>query len=486
MSAKNFVSYGDAETLFTEIENKLNTRLKQVTAMPTANADNAGKIVQYIGADQTSTNPYLYNGKMYKCKLVGSTYTWVQLDMVSKSDQAMYSECWGGIDSKSELVMVLNDFEDDLASARSGDCDINKHMALYSCYIDTPFDDMPSGTQVKAYYDDDAGWVYRAYSTTTAEDFAIIPTGEAPNITAITISKLGGGTLYADNPIGSIVPYGGATAPSGWLFCNGIQVSKTTYSELYAVIGDSFKGDKADPTSGNFYLPDLREVTLKGIGTNYAYGINNHGTIANVGGFIEDRVQDHVHDTFVNGDLNYPFGVRTGDYTNINYVNADPGSGAGWHVKASTITNGRHGATTEVKAVGVNYIIKAEHTPVPADFMDAVEEAVVENNEYSTTETVVGRWINGKPIYRKIVDIGALPNASSKSVNHGISSLESVVRTYGMAGGPLSQLPLPFVSIGSSSCVQFAILGATIDIYTGVDRSEYTGWVAIEYTKTTD
>lgn len=107
-------------------------------------------------------------------------------------------------------------------------------------------------------------------------------------------------------------------------------------------------------------------------------------------------------------------------------------------------------------------------------------------NNYSTTETVVGRWINGKPIYRKIVDIGVLPNATGKSVNHGISSLESVVRTYGMAEGPSSQLPLPFVSVSSNKCIQLAILGTTIDINTGVDRSAYIGWVAIEYTKTTD
>lgn len=109
------------------------------------------------------------------------------------------------------------------------------------------------------------------------------------------------------------------------------------------------------------------------------------------------------------------------------------------------------------------------------------------NDVYSTTETKTNKvWIDGKPIYRKIVDIGTLPNASTKSVNHGISSLESVVRTYGMAGGPASQLPLPFVSISSNTSIQFAIVGTTIDIITGVDRSAYTGWVAIEYTKTTD
>jgi hypothetical protein len=35
------------------------------------------------------------------------------------------------------------------------------------------------------------------------------------------LNLIAGGTLYADNPIGSVVPYGGANAPSGWLLCQG-------------------------------------------------------------------------------------------------------------------------------------------------------------------------------------------------------------------------------------------------------------------------
>jgi len=198
------------------------------------------------------------------------------------------------------------------------------------------------------------------------------------NSTTGELELISGGTLYADAPIGSIISYGGTTAPDGWMICNGDQVSKTTYSELYAVIGDSFKGAKADPASGNFYLPDLREVTLKGVGTNYAYAINDHGTINNVGGFMEDRVQDHSHLTYLNGDLNYPFGTKSGGDTNVNYADIDRDNGTGWKVHASTISTGRHGATTEVKAVGVNYIIKAKMSAVPADFMSKVDEAVEE------------------------------------------------------------------------------------------------------------
>ena len=202
------------------------------------------------------------------------------------------------------------------------------------------------------------------------------------------IRVAGGGNdiLYADSPIGSIIPFGGTTAPDGFLLCNGDQVSKTTYSELYAVIGDSFKGAKANPTSGNFYLPDLREVTLKGVGTNYAYAINNHGSINNIGGFIEDRVQDHVHDTYLNGDLNYPFGTKGGGATGINYADVDRQVGVGWNVKANTIYTGRHGTTTEVKAVGVNYIIKAKTVALPLDIQADLASEVLSNTVDSVTD----------------------------------------------------------------------------------------------------
>lgn len=60
-------------------------------------------------------------------------------------------------------------------------------------------------------------------------------------------------TIYADAPLGAIVPYGGDTAPTGYLLCDGSAVSRTTYSDLYAVIGTKYgEGDG----STTFNLPD--------------------------------------------------------------------------------------------------------------------------------------------------------------------------------------------------------------------------------------
>lgn len=194
MSAKNFVSYGDAETLFTEAGGELKKRTKQLSTMPTPSADHLGEIVQYIGSD-TVTSPFYKKCKFYECIAQGSSYKWNNVDFVRKVGHAIYSEAWGGTDSKSELIETLNAFHEDFMGAIE-DCDISVNTALYSCYVNTPYEGMPTNTQIKAYYDSDAGWVYRAYSSFTAEDFVIIPTGEAPNITDITVTKLGGVKYY--------------------------------------------------------------------------------------------------------------------------------------------------------------------------------------------------------------------------------------------------------------------------------------------------
>lgn len=55
--------------------------------------------------------------------------------------------------------------------------------------------------------------------------------------------------------IGSILPYGGTTAPNGWLLCYGQAVSRSTYAALFATLGIAFG---AGDSSTTFNLPDLR------------------------------------------------------------------------------------------------------------------------------------------------------------------------------------------------------------------------------------
>lgn len=56
-------------------------------------------------------------------------------------------------------------------------------------------------------------------------------------------------------PSGIILSYGGAVAPTGWLLCQGQAVSRTTYTNLFAVLGESYGAGDGSTT---FNLPNLK------------------------------------------------------------------------------------------------------------------------------------------------------------------------------------------------------------------------------------
>lgn len=56
-------------------------------------------------------------------------------------------------------------------------------------------------------------------------------------------------------PVGVVVPYSGVTAPTGWLLADGSAVSRTTYANLFAVIGTTFGAGNGSTT---FNLPNLK------------------------------------------------------------------------------------------------------------------------------------------------------------------------------------------------------------------------------------
>ena len=71
----------------------------------------------------------------------------------------------------------------------------------------------------------------------------------------LTIAGGGGGGLIDSLPVGTMIPYGSAETPDNWLSCNGQEVSRTTYSHLFKVIGTSYGAGDGSTT---FNLPDKR------------------------------------------------------------------------------------------------------------------------------------------------------------------------------------------------------------------------------------
>lgn len=65
-------------------------------------------------------------------------------------------------------------------------------------------------------------------------------------------------------PIGMIVPFGGDTAPSAFLVCDGSALDTTEYEDLFNVIGYTYGG-----TGDIFYIPNLSYATIDGISFKY-------------------------------------------------------------------------------------------------------------------------------------------------------------------------------------------------------------------------
>ncbi len=67
------------------------------------------------------------------------------------------------------------------------------------------------------------------------------------------------------SPTGSITIYAGATAPTGYLICDGTAISRNTYADLFNVIGTSY-GTGDDLTT--FNLPNLKGKVVVGLDSN--------------------------------------------------------------------------------------------------------------------------------------------------------------------------------------------------------------------------
>ncbi|MBO7123183.1 MAG: hypothetical protein J6V90_07895 [Treponema sp.] len=172
--------------------------------------------------------------------------------------------------------------------------------------------------------------------------------------------------------VGDIKPSFSAAAPYGWLNCDKSVIMRADYPKLMRwaesnnLIGS---GKLFEPHSDDskIYLPDLREVTLKGVGlTSKSNNHYNSDGLA-LGDFIEDRVQAHKHSINHGHSMNQTaLGLATNTAMSFvsqvitGFLHSTVPLAVNDHTGDSgNNKTGRSGDTTEVKAVGVNWIIKA-------------------------------------------------------------------------------------------------------------------------------
>ena len=246
------------------------------------------------------------------------------------------------------------------------------------------------------------------------------------NIEAAINAQVSGDTL----PVGSILPYPSAIVPENWLLCDGSAISRTTYSLLFSIIGTTFGVGDGSTT---FNLPDMRGKVPAG----YDYSQTEFNSIGKTGG---EKSVTLVKNNLPSGTvLNENGAITVG--TGSSSVLSKSGS-------ATAINNLQPYITT-------NYIIKAyQSIGVVGQVLNARSTSTADTyssnyindlNTCSTTEKRVGTWINGKPLYRKVINIGNLPNATYKDVSHGISNMGIVTDISGYFYNPSNQTykPIP-------------------------------------------
>jgi microcystin-dependent protein len=162
-------------------------------------------------------------------------------------------------------------------------------------------------------------------------------------------SSSGGGSGAV--PSGSIMAFAGSTIPTGWIICDGTEVSRVTYADLFASIATIWGQGNGTST---FNLPDLRGRFLRGVdgiagndpdaATRTALNIGGN-TGNNVGSYQLDDLKAHNH-TF--HDIAYPG----------NPFGNNPGYTLGSQARQTYNTSSTGGSETRPKNAYVIYIIK--------------------------------------------------------------------------------------------------------------------------------
>ena len=287
-------------------------------------------------------------------------------------------------------------------------------------------------------------------------------------------------TIYSTCPIGTILSYGGSNIPSGYLLCDGNEVSKETYKDLYEIIGDTY-GTSTDNTK--FKLPDLRDKFIQGANNNL--GTNKNAGLPNITGSFAPGSVPNTHTKYATGAF---YGSIITEDKIIGEINAtNVGYGYNFNASRSSSVYG-NSDTVQPPSVCLNFIIKA---------LNVKDKSLDSKELFSTDEIKTDKvWIDGKPIYRKIYtssDFNFTDDEQQGTSKTNISNIEDLVNISGRCKATLYFVPL---NIGkwrgdaTGTWLFSALVRPNGQIVLDMGESVYSAKdnikIVVEYTKTTD
>jgi microcystin-dependent protein len=220
-------------------------------------------------------------------------------------------------------------------------------------------------------------------------------------------------------PVAAVCAYAGASAPVGWLMCQGQDVSRTTYDELFAVLGITYGAGDGTTT---FTIPDLR--------SRVAVGKSDAGTFSTLGEelgsaeteILETNLPAHVHDI--------EHGHTANSHTHgIDHDHGSVTSGAGSaHSHTGTADlDGEHSHTEQLVGETDNKALDAGALTVlvkQADFTGAY--ATTTDGDHTHTLTV-----NNESAHTHAVDLPAFTGTSGGTT----STINDFIGDSGSTGG---------------------------------------------------
>ena len=300
-------------------------------------------------------------------------------------------------------------------------------------------------------------------------------------------------------PVGAIMPFGSDTIPNNWLLCNGQAVSRTDYQDLFNTIGIIYGSGDGFTT---FNLPDLQGKIPVGLDENDT----DFDTLGNTGGEKEHtltvaEMPSHSHsETFGSKEL-----VDEGGSGEVVTGNKVTFNGSGTTNICLTANTGESQSHNILQPYIVqNYIIKAKQSAgVVATVVDGLNSTSATNAlsanqgrilndrfNYSTTEKVVGTWIDGKPIYEKVLLTGSISAGSIGHVPFSRTNIDEILdcQCFGRDSSnnwfPLSRAHPNYFRHQISIYYNYPENEFSIEMGTEISISK--GYIIARYTKTTD
>ena len=126
-----------------------------------------------------------------------------------------------------------------------------------------------------------------------------------------------------------------------------------------------------------------------------------------------------------------------------------------------------------------------------SDDQTEVIDGIIDPYSYSTNETIIGKWVDGKPLYRRVFNATSPANVDTTTTILTLdNNVGAMTKLYGMlynATVPLS-IPLPSV-LSNDNYFRLTFNPTTKAVQMGLHNSQYTNCncvIIAEYIKTTD